>query len=741
MAKKKKDNKAKQIKAKKTEAQKKVAKSLKRPARAPKTSATGEVRLTGKEQSTPTGTFKPIPDVPPQIREAYKTRFEESQLAEIGKEESIEKQRERFEGLPTPIDPEKVKEVRGDTAIPEAERPLTPKPTPLSEPTPGQQARKQKGRLPRGVGGTRIFTFQESRSEESPFTIKNVRDVARQQQKGRSISTLPPHVQATALALAHRDHALAKSTGKTVNNIEPDSKTPDIVSIHGDHHARLAEAIHAYGAKEEDFAKLPVKGSFVDKVHVAWNILKEHERSKSKIPLWPEHEGATHWQDPRTKRVSPLSAGAHPEFYKHGGETESLVRAPGEAAWKALKPKTEGWEVLDLRGQKTWVFREHPAAPFSGSHQVRSLFQHIQNTLKGDFPEAPIVTGTESADSRRATAQRVREKLVDPYSVVDKHGVMAGYRRRRGRAERTFVAAPSVEGKPDNVTVKETPQTEFVATTPGTPEKRRPKAPKRYLLQQMGVAKKVQAPEVGQQLAKMLPPDSTKIGPSGEILRSKPTITRGAKVEATKSLKNKTKIKITPTYKVTPGPVDQPLPGMEGYGLEQPEKPGEKASRYWKGTLGTGAPESRWKGKWVETPATPSTPAIPGSARPTPQPEFAGETGMEQLSFYKEKHGGVIPSQSREVAVRGTTGKRSQRRAEGRKPRVSPTQLRPNIQESPQPMLPFKGDMGQQWLKITNPVTKELQEKAQQGAVPGVAADMPRGVAKKRSTRSFKGRR
>lgn len=772
MPKKKKADKEKAVRqtraAKKTEAQKKVAKALKKPAPAPKPEPKRDITLKG-EQTTPSGGFAPVEQVPPQLREAYRQRFEESQVSEIGKEASVQelkKREERIAELPKPTEPSAVKAVRGETVIPETERPLTPKPTPEAEPTPGQQAKRQAGRLPRGAGRTGTFTFQSATREEGGPGIKAVRDVARQVQKGRDVSPLAPHEQGTALALARRDHELAKSTGKPVNGIDPNAEAPTPYSIRGTHHERLAQVIHGYGAKEEDIAKLPGKGDLPTKVSFAWSALKEHERSKRKVALHPEAEGATHWEDPRTKRVAPLAAGNHPEFYRHEGQTQSLVKGTGESAWKAVTPTTQGWHVINLRGQKTWTFRGHPAEPYKDTHQVRSLFQHVQNTLKGEFPEAPITTGTDSADSRRRAAERVREKFVvmqpEPSEAAgfSKRAVKeGGFMRQRGRSQRTMVAAP------DNVTVAETPETEFV-TGPKRIEPRRPKVvqepsgrrvvrPRRRdegkkvgfisqpltVSQQMG-QKKVDMTSLQPKVVKgttiISNLSSTKLGPSGEILRSAPTISKEVVPDAKAAKKNPKTKKTKTIYSVKPGPVDQPLPGMESYGYE---KPGTKATRYWKGTLGTGAPEGRWKGEWVEQSAKPGK---AGSARPKPQPEFAGETGMEQLKFFKEKHGGVIPSASREVAKRS-------KKTPAPKPEPIKTTLSGTDQAAtrniPQQLeLPgiespgYAGAMGQQFRRVS-PATRELQLKSQQGAVPGVAAEMPRGTEPKKSTRSFKGRR
>lgn len=773
---KKKDNKKAERAAKvekRSKAQKKVAKALKKPASEPKTAATGEVRLSGKEQSTPTGKFKPIEVVPPQIREAYKSRFEEQQLAEIGKEVSTEEQRrrsERLQELPAPTEPKKVKAVRGETAIPAAERPLTPKPGPLEEPTPGQQARRQAGRLPRGTSGTGIFTFQTATRPDTTPGVRAQLDVARQSQKGRDISPLPPHVQATALALARRDHDLAKSTGKTVNNIEPDSKIPDRFSIRGGHHERLAEAIHAYGANEEDFNKIKEKGSFVDKVHFAWNVLDNDRHSKKKTPLFPDSEGATHWENPVTKKVQPTALGGHPEFFRHDADTKALVRGRGESDWTPVKPVRQGWHVVDLRGQKTWTYRSHPAEPYKNTHQVRSLFQHVQNTLKGTFPEAPIRSVTDSVDSRQRAAERVREKFVvmkpEPseaplFSRAPKEG---GFLREKGRTKKTAVAGL------DGVEIKETSQVEYVTglkrTAPKRPETvqepsgRRVVRPKQrtedkkvgYMSQPLTVSQQLSpsAKELERQkkFAQLRQEASgfggrTVIGPSGEIKRSAPTVQETVKLipAAKQTSKKVTKLKAVLSKKVTPGLVDQPLPGMESYGYEQR---GTKSSRYWKGSLGAGPEESRWKGKWVETPGTSGQ---PGSARPTPQTESIGETGMEQLRYIKSQYpGGKIPSPSRELVK--APKKQKLPKPEKTAPRTilsgtSPATERNIPQQLEIPGLESPGydsAVGQQFRAVSEQ-TRQLQLASKQGAVPGVASEMPRGTEPKKSTRSFKGRR
>lgn len=807
MAKKKKDNKDEEIKVKKTKSQKKVAKALKKPAPAPKTEPKRDIKV-GGEQTTITGKFKPAEEVPSELRKAYRKRFEEVQTAEIGGEIPAERKRKYAEEigvLGSSGSPEEIKKVRGETAIPESERPLTPKPKPEAEPTPGQQAKRQKGRLPRGAGRAGTFTFQTATRKEAGPGIKAVLDVARQSQKGRDISPLAPHEQGTALALARRDHEIAKSTGKRVNDIDPNSEPPTLESIRGTYHEKLAKVIHGYGVKEEDFAKIPGKRSLQTKVSTAFEILQEDRFSKNKAFLHPDSEGATHWEDPRTKRVAPTAAGNHPEFYRHQGETASLIRGTGDSAWKLLEPTTQGWHVLNLRGQKTWRFHGHPAEPYKDTHQVRSLFQHTQNTLKGDFPEAPITTGTDSADSRRRTAERVREKFVvtqpepseaEGFSkrLVRVAGPLGGVtsddkyvvRRQRGRTRKTFVAGPTS----DNVTVENTPETEIMASPPRI-EPRRPKTVQepsgRRVVRPRRRAKDHQTGYMSQPLTvpqprkkgfdfETLKPvsvngtviqeniSSTKLGPSGEILRSAPTIEKGAKTKVVKKLITQSKIKIVPTYKVKPGPVDQMLPGMEDYGYEQPATSAKKVKKLIpvEGPITAGQvmgesvsprssaiPELQALRGRVSIPVSvtePGTPAIPGSARPKPQPKFIGETGIEQLKAYKAERGGVIPSTSREIVKRSR--KTPVPKAEPTKTLLSGTEgeLAKTRNISQQLEFPgiespgYYGAMGQQFRKV-RPQTRELQLKAQQGAVPGVATEMPRGTEPKKSTRSFKGRR
>lgn len=743
---------------KKVESQKKVAKALKRPAAKPKAEPVRDVKLR-TEPVTPTVSREQVErvgpgglpeEVTPQIREAYKKRFEEQQTAEIGKEASTEERRRRSEEvamLPT-TDPKAVKSVRGETTIPEAERPLTPKPTPLAEPTPGQQAKRQAGRLPRGVGRTGTFTFQEASREEDTASVKNVRDVARQVQKGRSPSPLAPHVQGTALALARRDHERAKATGKMVNEIHPDAVAPDEFSIRGTHHERLAEVIHGYGVKEEDFAKIPGKGDVPTKVRFAWSALKEHERSKRKVPLPTFSQGATHWQNPKTGEVRPLSEGNHPEFYAHEGDTQALVRGKGEASWKALEPVREGWNVTKLRGGvNAWTFRSHPGERYRGTHQVRSLFEHVSNTLKGAFPELTGVS--DSADSRRRAAERVREKFIvmkpEPSEapMFSKRATKdSGFLRERGKTKRTMVAG-------DNVEIKETPETEFV-TGPKRIEPRRPKVvqeesgrrvvrPRRrdagkkvgFVSQPLSVSTQMKK---GLDWASLRPEaeSTTKLGPSGEILKSPPIVSKEV-VPDPKAVQKNPKTKKTKTiYSVKPGPVDQPLPGMESYGYEEAAT---APSKVWLG-------RAQGKGRWLDIPAEP---AKPGSARPTTQPASAGETGIEQLKYLKKQYGGVFPSSSRELVKAPKKQKVSKPKAQQQTilsgTDVAATRNIPQQLELPGIESPgYAGAMGQQFRRVS-PATRELQLKSQQGAVPGVAADMPRGTEPKKSTRSFKGRR
>lgn len=802
---------------KRTAAQKKVAKALKKPAAAPKAEPKREIKV-GGEQTTPSAGpgFSLPQEIPPQIREAYRAKFEEQQIAEIGGEIPTERKRfyeEEIKKMGTPADPEAIKAVQGETVVPEAERPLTPKPEPEPEPTPGQQAKRQAGRLPRGIGRTSVFGFEIATREEPTPKVKTQLDIARQSQKGRDISPLAPHVQATALTLARRDHDLAKSTGKEVNGISPESQTPDLVSIRGSHHERLAEVIHGYGVKEEDFNKIPGKADLPTKVKLAWSALKDHERSKRKVSMPAFSQGATHWQDPKTGKLRPLSEGSHPEFYSHEGETQALVKGKGEANWVPLKPVREGWKVTGLRGGvKAWTFVKHPAEEYKNTHQVRSLFEHLSNTLKGSFPE---LTGPgPSADSRRRTAERVREKFIVTRPEPSEEGAFSKravkdstFTQERGRTKRTIVSKPvnisadltvnytrgklkvsrvdvyKQNMKPDNITIQETSEVERV-TSPKPIEPRRPKIvqepggrrvvrPRRrdegkkvgYVSQPLTVGTQMSAAtaelERQKRLGTFTPGTSGRgiastVGPNGEILRSS-TVSREV-VPDEKALKKnpkskKTRVKIN----VTPGQVDQMLPGMENYGYEQPATAPKKVKKLIpvEGPLTAGAAEAAKSGfrfssgelnkiagrvTIPQETIEPGTPAIPGSARPKKvEGEFAGETGLEQLQYIKKKAG--LASQRALAVIKPEKPARGMAILKGTEGQLSETRNIPQQLELPGIESPgYAGAMGQQFRRVS-PATRELQLKSQQGAVPGAASDLPKGVEPKKSTRSFKGRK
>lgn len=302
-------------------------------------------------------------------------------------------------------------------------------------------------------------------------------------------------------------------------------------------------------------------------------------------------------------------------------------------------------------------------------------------------------------------------------------------------------------------------QPAFVYTGKGEPMGGNPEGPKLNMTEDEFA--------IAQERTKIFGPKpnvQTKVGPSGEILSSAPTITKTV-VPDEKAIKKHPKSKKTRVEtKVTPGRVDQMLPGMENYGYAEPAK---KATKYWRGTLGTESftdpvsgqvvtvklpKEKAFQGKWVEEPATPAT---PGSARPAPQGEFAGETGIEQLKYLKKKPGERL---GKTVAKYDPKTAKAGRRSMPKKSKYKGTLLAGTdeaatrirntgtVAEVPQQLeLPgiespgYAGALGQQFRSV-KPATRELQLKSQQGDWRAASSELPKGVAPKKSTRSFKGR-
>lgn len=794
---KKKDNARKKNAAKKTEAQKKAAESLKKPAK-PKTEPKRDITLRG-EQTTPTASpdFSLPTEVPPQIRKEYKTRFEKAQTAEIGK--ITDKYATDIQNLPTPADPEEIKKVRGRTGVAKGERKLTPKPGKLKDPSTGGIIKKQSSRMPRGSGGVKAFKFDTATPAESPLAIRNVKfyiDKSRRESRGEERTILTPSQTDRAVWLARRDHAIAKQTGKKVHDIDPNQEVPNARNIEGGHHERLVVAMDAYGAREEDFNKLPGK-NFVDKVLSAYRTHENDKRTQDYRTIDVEKEGITHVIDP-----TDPAGGAVPineqmgEFKQARGPQIMLTRLKGTGEWR-LTPRehwvNHGWETTtsqDINGNPVKALKYEPPIQqrkeYAG-HEFRSLKDHILSTLRSTTP--PNVEESSSVASRKRAAAAVQNKFID---VAPQPEEASMFSRTYGQE------GPIGEGTPSRYTIKKqrgkTAKKEIDNVIKDVPEQEtllfpKPKSPFKGKRIKNEQGKELPIPYVmepgtarptvrplrktedntrgvvtqpltvptkfgrGQQFSGFPSPadvaasaNATKIGPSGEILKSKPTIEKGVKLVATKKQKSprtRTDLEVVPTYKVTPGQVDQMLPGMENYGYEEPAK---KASRYWRGTLGTTTvgsdeqgkpitmnlkPEEAFKGKWVETPATP---AQPGSARPKQETgEFAGETGLEQAKFAvskltgKKRRGGKIPM----PMFKGTPLEGVDKAAYG------PMQLElPGI-ESPG----YAGAVGQQFRSL-RPAEAALENVKEQGSVEGSPIPQTRGVSpSKKSTRSFKGRR
>lgn len=821
---KKKDNARKKNAAKKTEAQKKAAESLKKPAK-PKTEPKRDITLRG-EQTTPTASpdFSLPTEVPPQIREEYKTRFEEAQTAEIGK--ITDKYATDIQNLPTPADPEEIKKVRGRTGVAKGERDLTPKPTPLEEPGTGSQIRRQSSRRPKGgaagptTTGSRAgaFKFDVATPPGNPLGVKTLLDLARGEEKGRDRSPLNAAQIDRVVWLARRDHTLARQTGKMVADIHPDDPVPTADNVRYGHHERLVEAMDAYGAKEEDFNKLPGQ-NFVDKVHSAWEAHKSDERANDYRTIDVAKEGITHVIDP-----TDPAGGAVPineqmgEFKQARGPQMMLTKLKGTGTWRITPAEhrtIHGWETTtsqDINGNPVKALKYEPPIQqrkeYAG-HEFRSLKDHILSTLRSTTP--PNVEESSSVASRKRAAAAVQNKFIDVAPQPEEASMFSRTYKQEG---------PIGEGTPSRYTIKKqrgkTAKKEIDNVIKDVPEQEtllfpKPKSPFKGKRIKNEEGKELPIPYVmepgttrptvrplrktedntrgvvtqpltvptkfgrGQQFSGLPSPadvaasaEVTKIGPNGEILKSKPTIEKGVKLVATKkqrSPRTRTDLEVVPTYKVTPGQVDQMLPGMEDYGYEEPAK---KASRYWRGTLGTTTvgsdeqgkpitmnlkPEEAFKGKWVETPATPGKPGSskkPFTGRSLEEVIKEGKTweGNNFLGFDtggpsinvsnleitpgkpesgKKRRGGRIPMPMfKGTALEGVD-----------KASYGPMQLElPGI-ESPG----YAGAVGQQFRSL-RPAEAALENIKEQGSVEGSPISQTRGVSSsKKSTRSFKGRR
>ena len=370
----------------------------------------------------------PVKDTAPKTGDAYKSgnneknpRFEEVQKerseAEIGKlgteasvgekqarESQLAKYEQQIREVPISSVP-KNESVNEDA--------LRPKMKPDEGiPTPAAQAKRGSGTA-RGGGGTGVYKFDEA--VRTPEEGRSVGELAWRREK-KGLQGLPGDengVNSLALGLAKRDLAEAKKTGKSVNEMDPNTVEPSgIEDIYYGHHRRLAKVMLA-GDISEDQIKNSAKGTgatFIGKVKYLHKLATDYASARQKNPIDVEKEGITHWVHPRTGVAHAISEN-HPDMPKtvdaEGGVTHGFWRSNGvedrvrkdqnTGSWILDKrtgnsevDSTLGWDpskpqghvVVNLRGGIK-ALKENMAPG-----NTRSLWHHEVNSMKNDFPSS-----------------------------------------------------------------------------------------------------------------------------------------------------------------------------------------------------------------------------------------------------------------------------------------------------------------------------------------------------------------
>jgi hypothetical protein len=383
------------------------------------------------------------------------------------------------------------------------EDPLRPRVT-EEDPTPTPaQAAARSSRTASGGSGTGIYTFDSPRPAETPQ--QNV-SVLQSRRQAKGLPGLPGDqngVNDLALGLAKRDYAIAKTTNKTVNEMDPEGDEPShIDQIYYGHHRRLAEVMLVGGLTEDHIAK-SAQGSgrnTVAKVKYLHSLLKKHESARDARPINLESEGITHWIHPTTGVAHPI-ADNHPDMPKmqpqqveggdkvghgfwRGGKEERVRKDASTGSYVVDKntgnaevdaslgwnpDKEVGFYTVNLRGGIKALKQNIP--PASG----RSLWEHEVNNMKNEFPASVSV---DSRLQHKAYANRIlldasksevdgrvlaRNRAGEPIPKINrKTGKLAGMIRSSGR---TVNRGFTVSGVDENGEGGEATQTTGIATS------------------------------------------------------------------------------------------------------------------------------------------------------------------------------------------------------------------------------------------------------------------------------------
>jgi hypothetical protein len=469
-----------------------------RPEPKPRKKAAARPRTEGPAQ-------KPVEMTAPKSGEDWKrdneknTGFEEVQkerdVNEIGaldkeataserqaREAKLEKYRDQVREITPTTVPRNVVDTTADPLRPRVEE-VDPTPTPA-------QAAARAAKTAAGGSGTGIYTFDAPRAVEAP---KRDSGALASRRAAKGLAGLPGDengVNHLALGLAKRDYAIAKQSGKTVNEMDPEGDEPThIDQIYYGHHRRLAEVLLKGGLEEHHISK-SAQGSgrtFESKVKYLHTLLQKHDSARDARPIDLEREGITHWIHPTTGVAHPISDN-HPDMPKmqpihvpggenvdhgfwRGGKEERVRKDQNTGTWVMDKntgnadvDSTLGWNpdkevgyyTVNLRGGIKALKRNMP--PASG----RSLWEHEVNNMKSEFPSS---VSEDSRLQHKAYANRIvedaaksevdgrvlaRNRAGEPV-VKRKGGKIVGYVRGTGRTvNRGFTVTP--EGEADQTT-------------------------------------------------------------------------------------------------------------------------------------------------------------------------------------------------------------------------------------------------------------------------------------------------
>jgi hypothetical protein len=209
-----------------------------------------------------------------------------------------------------------------------------------------------------------------------------------------------------ALKLHARDLQQARSTGKVVNDVEPnDPPATEHGHVYGGHHAAYARVMRVMGIADDEVYKNAASASgmrlpaYVASLH---KKVVQHETSKS--DMTHTLTGDEFWEHPRTKEIIPVKAN-HPDmpsaFTRSVGVVNKVTR--GADGSEVLDSGYRGWDKTTARGGKggKTVLR-YSEGPTKGV----DVIDHLRVQMLGEHgsSKASRKKGADIADSMAAIA-------------------------------------------------------------------------------------------------------------------------------------------------------------------------------------------------------------------------------------------------------------------------------------------------------------------------------------------------